>query len=280
MSTKVIFLSLSVLIGLSFISCKQSDPPVPDDPSGKGDLYFSGYYWNIKNSNGTQAGPGPNIFTNAPANIWLDASNMLHLKITKTNNTWLCSEIISSKAFGYGTYIFTTASDLTILNEKTIFGLFTWNSYSFQTQANSEVDIEFSRWNAASDSLLITYSVQPVWFDNPSPYVERTRKPPMQVSKLHGACTHMFKWTPAMITWETYEGDSYPGTNLLSSWSFNNTNPPRNKLENGLISNPIVIPAPEDSTNVRFNLWLLNGQAPSNNQEQEVVLKSFRFIPL
>jgi len=260
-------------------SCKQSDPlPIPT-PVETGDIFFSGYYWNIKNSNGTQVGPGPNRFANSSSNIWLDSNNYLHLKITKSNNIWSCAELISVKEFGYGRYIFTTGSDLTTLNEKVVFGLFSWDDYSFQKQANSEVDIEFARWNNASDSLLLTYSAQPVWFDNAAPYPERTRKPQMQVSKLKGPCTHMFKWSSGKILWETYEGNTYPGNNLLATWSFDSTNVARRKLEGGLTSDAIVVPAPSDSTNVRFNLWLLNGIAPSDNKEVEVVIKSFKFLP-
>ena len=132
----------------------------------------------------------------------------------------------------------------------------------------------------ANDSLLLTTSVQPVWFDNAAPYPERTRKPKMQASMLKHTCTSMFKWTPDLITWETYEGSDYPGTNKLASWSFDKSNLPRTKTEGGRTSDPFVIPATSDSTNVRFNLWLLNGQAPSDNKEPEVVIKSFRFIPL
>lgn len=278
MSGKFISIALLALAVFNWVACKQSDPePLP---TAKGDIYFSGYYWNIKNSKEIKVGPGPNAFTNSPKNIWLDGNNLLHLKITKDSTGWHCSELISAERFGYGRFIFTTASDLTTLNERAVFGLFTWDNYSFQTQANSEVDIEFARWNNASDSLLLTYSAQPVWFDNAAPYAERTNKPAMQVSKLKGNCTHMFKWTPQVITWESYEGDVYPGTNLLASWKFDNTNLARKKLEGGLSSNPIVIPAPGDSTNVRFNLWLLNGLAPANGSESEVVIKSFRYIPL
>jgi hypothetical protein len=280
MSSKFLIFSLFLLIVLSFGACYQSDPPsVGSGPEPKGDLYFSGYSWNLKSSN-TSVGPGPNIFSNSSNNIWKDAQERLHLKIRKENNTWTCSELISTRTFGYGTYIFTTDSDLTTFNEKIVFGLFTWNNYSFQTQGNSEVDIEFAKWNDASDSLVLTYSVQPVWFDTPSPYQERTRKPQMQVSKLKGTCTHVFKWTPDLITWESYEGENYPGINLIASWSYNKNNVPRTKVEGGKNSAPIVIPAPEDSTNARFNLWLLNGQAPSDGNEVEVVLKSFKFIPM
>lgn len=278
MSNSKILGLLSLVFALSLWACHQSDPPVAPDP--KGDMYFSGYSWTFKSSGTTKMGPGPNNFASSPNNMWKDDQDRLHLKITKDNNKWNCSELISTKTFGYGTYIFTTDSDLTNFNEKVVFGLFTWNNSSFQTQGNSEVDVEFAKWNDASDSLVLTYSVQPVWFSNPSPYVERTRKPQMNVSKLKGTCTHVFKWTPDLITWESYEGENYPGTNLIASWSYDKTNMPRTKIEGSRVSNPIVIPAPEDSTNVRFNLWLLNGQAPSDNKEVEVVLKSFRFIPL
>lgn len=265
------------ITGLCIFSCKQSDPP---EPVQTGDLFFSGYWWNIKNSNGNAVGPGPNIFSNSSDNIWVDKDGMMHLKIRYNNGKWYCSELISVKTTGYGTYIFTTANDMTTMNERVVLGLFTWNTYSFQTQANSEIDIELARWNVASDSLLVTYSVQPVWFDNATPFIERTRKPSMQFSKLKSSCTHALNWTPAKITWESYAGEVYPGTDLLCSWSYDNTNPARSKQEGGKTSNPVVIPAPEDSTHARINLWLLTGLPPSDGKDFEVVVKSFKYIPL
>jgi hypothetical protein len=276
-------LSLFFALGnFVFFGCKQGDPPIkqpPITPFVKGDLTFSGYEWNLKSSGTNYVGPGPNIFNKDSNNIWVDANGMLHLKITKRNGKWYSSEIISQKSMGYGTYIFTTASDLTTLNEKAVLGLFTWDDYSFQTQANSEVDIEFSRWDNKNDSFLLSTSVQPVWFEL-GPFWERTNRPAMQVSKLKTTCTHVFKWTPTNIIWESYEGDTYPGTNKIASWSYDNTNIPRSKKEGGVVSNPIVIPAPTDSTKARMNLWLFNGAAPINNSETEVVIKSFKYVPL
>ena len=225
-------------------------------------------------------GPGPNYFSASPDNVWLDQDSLLHLRITKRNNLWYCSEVISSKEFGYGTYVFTVAGGLTTINEKAIFGLFTWSDYTFMDQANSEVDIEFARWNNANDSLLLTYSVQPVWFDNPSPYLERTRRPQMAVSKLQSPTTHVFTWTPDTIFWKSYEGENYPSSNLMASWQYDKSNIARSKLEGGRTSSPIVIPAPLTTTNVRFNLWLLFGQPPASGAETEVVIKRFEFHPL
>ena len=60
------------------MACKQSDPPPLEVE--KGDLYFSGYYWNYKNKT-SPAGPGPNIFLGNKQAAWVDSSGKLHLTI-------------------------------------------------------------------------------------------------------------------------------------------------------------------------------------------------------
>jgi hypothetical protein len=42
---------LACLLVLSAIGCKQGDPPPKKET---GDIFFSGYYWNFKNSNENQ----------------------------------------------------------------------------------------------------------------------------------------------------------------------------------------------------------------------------------
>ncbi len=277
MSNKIILSALAVMLSLA--SCKQSNPSDPIEEQDPGDISFSGYEWYIKSSNQV-VGPGPNFFGGSDKNVWLDSDGKLHLKITREGNQWNCAEVISTAEMGYGTYIWTVEGDLTTMNEKAILGLFTWNSHSFQTQGNSEVDIEFARWGAINDSTLLTYSNQPVWFSVTGPYQERSTKPAMQVSTLKEVTTHAFIWSPSSINWRSYKGDKYPGDELIASWDFDLNNPPRKKYEGNNVSDDIIIPAPEDSTNARMNLWLLNGEAPADNSETEVVIRSFNFIPL
>jgi hypothetical protein len=260
-------------------ACKQSAPPVKVQAEIKGDFAFSGLQWKYKNAV-NPVGPGPNRFSGTADFAWVDANDALHLKIAKKNGYWTCSEIVTTKVFGYGTYIFTCASDVSTFNENVVFGLFTWDSYSFQTQGNSEIDVEFSRWGKAADSNLISYSAQPVWFSTPGPYAERTYKPLVETKYMKQPMTYMMKWTPESVHWESYEGTAYPGAKKVSEWTFDNTNISRKKIEGSNVSNSIVIPAPSDSTNVRFNLWLLNGLQPSNGAEHEVIINSFKFIPL
>jgi len=270
-----------VAIACIFQACKQSEPPEITIPERKGSLYFSGYYFNYKNTP-NPVGPGPNRFKGTTDYAWVDANDKLHLKISKnpSNNFWYCSEIISVKQFGYGTYIMTCETDIRNFDAKTVFGCFTWDDYSFQKQGNSEVDIEFAKWGNDSDTLLVTYSAQPVIFSNPVAYNERTHKPLIATKYISKPMTYMMKWTPDSVFWESYEGETYPGTNKVSTWSFNKNNTPRQKIEGDRTSDFIVIPAPGDSTNLRFNFWLLNGQAPNNAQEHEIVIKNFKYIPL
>ena len=269
----------SLLLLLSIAACKQSPPPEFMPVEEKGDFSFSGYNWKYKNAI-TPVGPGPNRFLGTSEAAYVDNDGYLHLRIFQKNGLWYSSEIISTREFGYGTYVFTCLTDIRNFDKKNVFGFFTWNEYSFQKQGNSEVDVEFSRWDNASDSLLFTYSVQPVIFSNPLPYQERTYKPSMPTSAFSQSTTHMMRWAPDSVYWESYLGENYPGTTKISSWSFDKNNIPRQKILGNEVSDPIVIPAPLDSTNVRFNYWLLNGQAPTNGQNYEIVIKSFKYIPL
>jgi hypothetical protein len=101
----------------------------------------------------------------------------------------------------------------------------------------------------------------------------------MQVSKLKNVCTHVFYWSPDIIRWDSYEGVGTAGAKI-ATWSYDKNNITRTKLEGNKTSNPVIIPAPEDSTHARMNLWLLNGLGPSNNKEVEVIIKSFNYTPL
>lgn len=266
-----------VCASLYFTACKQGEPPVVTVPEIKGDFAFSGYQWRYKNAT-NPVGPGPNRFSGTNDFAWVDANGMLHLKIAKKNNVWTCSEVISTKVFNYGTYIFTCASDISNFNKNVVFGAFTWDTYSFQKQANSEIDVEFSKWGNENETSPISFSAQPVWFGAFNP--ERTFKAPVASNFLKNPITYMFRWTADSVHWECYEGNTYPGANKLSEWTFDKNNTPRKKQEGNLTSDPIVIPGPSDSTNFRFNFWLFNGVAPSNSAEHEVVVSNFKYYPL
>lgn len=269
---------LFLLLSAAILSCEQSDPSV----RGRVDnvLDFSGYKWDIKFGSQLQ-GPGPNYFTNDHDAVWLDDNGFLHLTYTNDGGIWRATEVVSQDTFAYGTYIFTVQGDLVNIPENLVLGLFTWNNNSFASQANSEVDIEFAKWNDGSTDQTLHYSVQPVNF---GPYYpERSHQVELEnVNDLIGISTHIFTWTDTLVSWASYKGDTYLNKQPIATWSYDNTNLPRVKHENGNSSAPVVIPAPENHTNARINYWVLNGafSSPTDGLEHEVIIRKFDFIPL
>ena len=76
--------------------------------------------------------------------------------------------------------------------------------------------------------------------------------------------THLFVWETNRISWQSQSNAySATATNLIAAYVFNNaTNVPQSGDEA-----------------VHLNLWLINGSAPTDNNEVEVIIQSFNFVP-
>lgn len=268
-----ILLGMAAVFLLGFMSCEQSDP---QSFGRNGDeVLFSGYTWDVKSGFN---GPGPNNFSNHLDDIYVDEDGHLHMHITERDGVWYSTEIVSQDTMGYGTYSFTVEGDFTGMPENTVVGLFTWDNNTFQEQANSEVDIEFSKWGDADKDNTLQYGVQPIAFGQY--FAERANSVP-SISELEGISTHMFHWTDTLITWKSFTGETMNESAKFAEWTFDLNNPPRAKEENGMTSEPIVIPAPGNTTNARINYWILTAinAAPVGNQRQEFIVHAFNYIP-
>lgn len=274
---KKILLTLFVFTAI-LNSCKQSEP---EDVLGRiGDVVeFSGYKWDVK-QNEYLVGPGPNYFSGYYSDVFTDENGYLHLRIAEHDGKWYSTEVVTQDNLGYGKYVFVTQADLENIPENTVLGLFTWDNNSFYENANSEVDIEFSKWGNIENEYTMNYSVQPVNFG--TYYSERTYNAPNNPGELVGISTHVFTWTDTLITWQSYKGDSEAADDLIAEWSFDLDNPGRVKTENGNSSAPIIIPAPGATTNARINFWILPwvNEAPTDGLEQEVVIRKFSYTPI
>jgi hypothetical protein len=245
----------------------------------QGDIVnFAGRQWDIK-SNEYAVGPGPNYFSKRYSDVWVDENGYLHLSISFHDGKWYSTEVISQDNLGYGKYAWTIQGDPHLFANNVVLGLFTWDNNTFYSQANSEVDIEFSYWGADEPSPL-TYSVQPVFFG--TFYPERTHHVDMNRDLLAGVSTHVFEWTDSLITWYSYPGEYRPEATSFADWSFDLNKPARIKYEGGQQSQPIVIPAPGTTTNARMNFWTLPhiAQGPSDGLKHEVVIRNFVHIPM
>ncbi len=217
-------------------------------------LRFSGYDWWVKTSAG-QVGPGPNYFSDSTNNVWLDSLGQLHLRITNRTNQWQCAEIISARTFGYGSNRFELISRVDNLDPNVVLGLFTWSDDPAYT--NREMDIECSRWGNAADINNAQYVVQPF---NSNGHLVRFAAPLGETNS-----THSFTWESNRVRFQSLRGSYSPApnpTNIIANWNYNS-----------------IVPRTGDE-NVRMNLWLFQGNAPTDNKEVEVVLKSFEFVPL
>ncbi len=224
-------------------------------------INWSGYTWNVKDSSGRKWGPGPNYFSGSNDNVWVDREGRLHLKITKRKNKWYCAEVYNTQTLGYGTYRFFIDGRPDQLDPNITLGLFTYDSISDDAEANNyrEIDIEFAKWGNPN-ALNSQYVVQP--YTNPS-NIER-----FQTSLNGNRSTHSFKWTPSEITFMSLHGHySDPPSPLewylIKEWSYNGEDIPDTKNEKADI-----------------NLWLMEGMAPLDKQEAEIIITKFEFIPM
>ncbi|HEX4348916.1 MAG TPA: glycoside hydrolase family 16 protein [Verrucomicrobiae bacterium] len=217
-------------------------------------LSFSGYDWSVKNSAGT-VGPGPNYFSDQTNNVWTDTNGWLHLRITHRTNAWQCAEIISARTFGPGNYRFELNSPVDAINTNVTLGLFTYSDDPAFT--DREIDVECGRWENPADTNNAQFVVQP--FDGAN-HLVRYRVPAGLTNT-----THLFAWATNQVNFQSQAGAySAAATNLITSWVFTNT---------------AAVPASGDE-NVHLNLWLVLGDPPTDNNEVEVVIKSFSFVPL
>jgi hypothetical protein len=109
-----------ILAATAALTVGAAKPARPGPPM----ITWSGATWEVKTSAGA-VGPGPNIFDNA--NVSVDPTGNLHLRISKNAaNSWTCAEILGP-SYGYGTYTFTVASRVDALDQDVVLGLFTWS---------------------------------------------------------------------------------------------------------------------------------------------------------
>ena len=61
-------------------------------------VLFAGYSWSVKRSD-EAVGPGPNLFSDRPENVWVDEDHRLHLGVTDRRR-WLCAEVVIAPTLG------------------------------------------------------------------------------------------------------------------------------------------------------------------------------------
>jgi hypothetical protein len=227
------------------VSTVKGHGPAPVFPSPK-TLNFSGYQWTTSTGPIFHAG-SRNFFD--PANVWVDKSGKLHLRISGSPGQWTAGEVKLNASLGYGTYRF-QVEDTTHLEPSAVLTLITWDGVGTERDRR-ELDVELSRWGFV-DNTNVHYVVQPYYI--PANFV-RFRVPA-------GVFTHSFHWEPGQVTFSTMTGSGdAPGDRLINQHVFTSG-----------------IPSPAGQT-VRISLYVfVRGQVPLQH-ENEVVIDKFEYLP-
>jgi hypothetical protein len=207
-------------------------------------IEFAGILWGLRQTAGP-VDPGPNTFSNAADQVWIDDLGRLHLTITKRDGVWTASELMAKKDTGYGTYRFDIEGSARNLDPNIVIGFFTWDKAP--ELFNRELDIELSRWGMASGF--------PGWF-TVQPYDKAGNQHSFDVpaASIYG---FTMRWETQAISF-TCLADGKP----VASWIFS-----------GEVPDP-------GRARLRINLWLFRGKSPSSPGPHEVILSNFSYEPM
>jgi hypothetical protein len=280
---KVIFLFIAAFV---INGCSKDDSNPTQSQNGNKTIYkenkktltFSGFTWYIKGtSTASASAPGPNYWTDNDSDVYVDNLGKLHMKIVYRDGHWRCTQIYTASKVSYGTFNFVIDSGLDGFDPNAVLGLFTWNNDTYNSDANSEIDIEMSNWTEPGSKIL-NYSVQPTSGPDVTSghYTERYRAYNM---KLFGQTSfHTFTWTDSLISFAGYFGNSANSSKMFSQFSFSNKNIARRGNSEGTYTNPVLIPHPSTATTLDVNLWLVNGITPYYNKAIEIVISKIEYI--
>ncbi len=224
-----------------------SNAPTAAGAEGEPEIEFAGRTWSVKTSPGL-VGPGPNIF--AGGNVQVDRKGRLHLTIEPRElngqMVWTSSEVILDEPLGYGTYTFDVKSPVNDLDPNVVLGMFTWDTNP--GDFNREIDIEISKFGNAADSMNAGFTVQPydAWGHQHRFAVDTSRQ-----------TRYSFEWMPDQVDFSAFRGQK----RSIADWSFS---------EAGTVPDA-------GQAQVRINLWLFRGSAPTDGQSVEVVISDFTF---
>lgn len=210
-------------------------------------IHFSGYDWDVESADSDRGGEANSY---DPDNAWVDSKGYLHLRMTNQNGRPACAEVSMNRSLGYGTYRF-VVQDSAHLDPSATVGLFTFDLMSPSEGRNDELDIELSRWGLAANKNA-QYVVQPFFVPE---NVSRFQAPP-------GPLTHMFRWEPGKVTFQTVRGTTFgPGQKMVSEKVF---------------TSGIPVPASEK---VHIDLYDFQHSRHPSKLPIEVVVEKFEYVP-
>jgi hypothetical protein len=209
-------------------------------------IQFGGYAWEVRSVG--VGNPGSNHWSDSKKNVWVDTKGWLHLKITHDpdKDGWECAEVATKEFTQYGKHLFYIISRLDSLDPNVVAAVFAYKD------TLHELDIEFTRWSNPIQQYNTQYVVQP-WAHHGN--LER------YLMVLNGTYTsHYFNWQPDHVFYKSIHGHNKEPRHpreLIHEWYYSGSD----------------VPQASDSLRVFINLYLDQGNPPSDGKEVEIIIK-------
>ena len=267
MRKEILFILLTtVLFAMLINSCdeKKADVKIEEQKSevkvSEGKLAFAGLIWTIKkDSSLIQKNINP---------AFVDENGFLHLKIIKQNSVWMGCEITSDSSFGFGNFVFYTASRLDLLDKNAILSLRGVNPNALKSGDLEELGIRFSYWGSSDNKNSLQFYAKS--FNTESD--ETKYHYPPEPLKMNGDwSTFAFLVNKEEFKFFGYHDHGFPTNYLIDNYSVNMQNAEKSE---------IPFSTPGNKTVVKMTLGLCEGQQPSNQKDIEIIIKKFEFIPI
>ena len=217
-------------------------------------LQWAGRTWNI--TTGGMAG----VAEGSASNVSVDDNGYLHLKISKSGDTWTAAELFTTERLGFGSYQWQIDAPIDRFDPNVVLGLYPYGpAAGIGSDGTNEIDIEYSFWGDPN-------SVNGDWTDYPASgktIGEKSYKFSLSGGTLS---TSRFVWSSSQIESALFAGLTAVGsaTGLLESWTY--------------APNDATINIPQQALPLGMNLWCFENP-PSDGKEVEVVIRDFQFVP-
>lgn len=237
------------------------------DDEWVGPIEFADTQWLIKDGN---AQPGPNDWGGYNS-VSVDDEG-LHLKIYKDGTDWYSAAVKSVNMAEYGTYIFDMYLESPDFIEE-IDENITTSTYFYQQIApyQKEFDVEFAKWGYAPEYNNSEFSIRKS--ETPNLVHGFTFHTESSMDPNHRRLRSVMSWSEDQTLLRVYRSltdNSYGPWELVDEIDYNSDYP-------GF--DPTYLSKEEDVMHVRINFWLMGGLDPVNEEEAELVITDYHYIP-
>jgi hypothetical protein len=218
-------------------------------------IRWAGREWKV--TEGGMAGVAPGN----PENVSIDAQGFLHLRIEHRGEKWTAAELFTVDDLHFGTYQWVIEGNVYEMDPTTVLGLFTYGpTHHSGSNAENEIDIEFSQWNKTCHGCNADFTVYPST-GNHKPNGVSAWEDNFHVAG-ENLTTARMEWYSDRIVFTLMKGVHPIGStaDVIKTETYTST--------------PINIP--QAAAPVGINLWCFK-QTPS--ADQSVTVRDFRFVP-